>query len=120
VGKVGSRVHKLPIQRHAIAYADSKRDEHAAQGDHCAQSCILLDHRSVNFKTHEKEKEDKPDVGGEIEERDCGRIENVFGEAWDASKGRRPEENTAENFGDDAWLTDFAQKERKELGCDED
>lgn len=113
-------VAKLVVQAVGDCAAQGKRKGHA--GSAHAQRGLPITHEpaQIDLEPDDEQKQDQPDVRDETEIRHGRGGENRLREPRDAAHDRRAEEDAADDFGDDARLTDLGEGPVERAAEDDD
>ena len=89
--------------------AHGKGDDHADERDRDRDLCVATKEGKVDFESDEEQEQGEADVGDEVKVRDALGREDVGCEARDAAEGGRADQDSGNDFGDDARLAEVAE-----------
>ena len=100
--------------------AQPKRKGHARDAYRGRDPPVLGQESQIDLQAHEEKEENKAEIGRQGQIGHGGRGEDGVGEVGDSPHDARPQQDTSNDFGDDARLADLGERPVKKTAEDED
>jgi hypothetical protein len=110
----GRAVDEAVIDPFRDGCAHGKGDDHADERDRDRDFGVAAKEGKVDFEADEEQEQGEANVGDEVEVRDALRREDVAREAGHAAEGGRADQDSGDDFGNDARLAEVAECEVQE------